>query len=213
MLSRRAMRGRPVAGDLLPAPLPAHVYGPVAGGSTTIVPMSNRILAVSCVLAMALAGCPKKPDATAADADADAGSTATAATAPNAEGAPDAGVPEVAPSPTLTGSKTATPAPRATDAGAAVAPGAGPAFDACCCEVAGQPNAQVGQSECTTTRKGKCVKKELCAAPAHVVDAGPPAQQCCCDVGGKKELRGQSECTKAAAGKCVKMAECKGGKR
>jgi len=78
----------------------------------------------------------------------------------------------------------------------------------CCCEVPGQPLAQIGQSECTKGKKAQCVKKEKCAA-APPVDAGPAPQQCCCESSGKKGLRGQSECSKGGAGKCVKMAECK----
>lgn len=168
----------------------------------------NRSVAVVCLFALALFACPKKEDA-AADA-------ATSATPNQVAPVQENDAAAVQPAPTLGGAaaKTATPTTPTTpkadapaDAGGATVADAG--ADTCCCEVAGQPFSQVGQSECVKTRKGACVKKDKCAAaPPPVVDAGPAPQQCCCDSGGKKALKGQSECTKGGAGKCVKQTEC-----
>ena len=176
--------------------------------------MSNRSVIAVCMLALTLAACPKKEEVAAVDAAPSATPVATEAPAAAASAEPDkAGEPAAAAAPAeKAGNKDVPSTPKAAaDAGAATAAtdAGATAVDTCCCDVPGEAPAQVGQSECTKTKKGQCVKKDKCAAVPVSVDAGPAVQQCCCDSAGTKKLRGQSECTKGGAGKCVKMAECK----
>ena len=178
--------------------------------------MSNRSVIAVCMLALSLAGCAKKEDLAAADAAPSATSVATVAPAASTSAEPDkAGEPATAAAPAeKAGNKDVPATPKAASADAdgtptAAADAGTTAVETCCCDVPGEPLAQVGQSECTKSKKGQCVKKDRCAAVPAAVDAGPAVQQCCCDSAGTKKLRGQSECTKGGAGKCVKMAECK----
>ncbi len=78
----------------------------------------------------------------------------------------------------------------------------------CCCEAKGHPLATVVQSECSTTRKGQCVKKEKCAEADAKAAKDALAKSCCCDAGGKKEIAEMSACTKTKKGQCVKMTQC-----
>ena len=175
--------------------------------------MSNRSVIAVCMLALSLAGCAKKEDLAAADAAPSATSVATVAPAASTSAEPDkAGEPATAAAPAEKAGNKATPKAASADADGtptAAADAGTTAVETCCCDVPGEPLAQVGQSECTKSKKGQCVKKDRCAAVPAAVDAGPAVQQCCCDSAGTKKLRGQSECTKGGAGKCVKMAECK----
>jgi len=167
---------------------------------TTPLGLGFRIVSLTS-LAWLLLACPKKDGAVADDAAAEAAvpvATATADPAP---------VTDAAPATTLTTTATAAKVtPKPGDAGAIVDAGGATGQD-CCCEVAGQPHANVNQSECTTTRKGQCVKKEKCAGILPP-DAGL-AQTCCCNGDGKKEVIQMSACAKERKGQCVKMTECK----
>jgi hypothetical protein len=168
---------------------------------------SVLVLRFACLssIALLLAACPKK-DGEGADAAAEA--AAPAVTPATTDTAP---VADAAATPLTTTTTTAakvTPKP-VTDGGATAADAGGttPTGQDCCCEVAGQPMATVNQSECTTTRKGQCVKKEKCAGILPP-DAGL-AQTCCCNGDGKKEVIQMSTCAKERKGQCVKMTECK----
>lgn len=170
--------------------------------------MSNRPVALACMLALALAGCPKKPGAggdastdAAIVADADVPDAATAEATPDTDAA-------VLPTATATVVKVV---PKLPDGGVVV--------ETCCCSAPGESPSQVGMSDCVKLKKGQCVKKEICAV-APVVDAGPapaptpaptptPIATCCCDTKGKRENKNTAECLKGHAGKCVKADLCK----
>ena len=174
--------------------------------------MTNRTIVTALLVGLSLSSltaCPKKaeptveagvvdaavivlvpPDTDAAVAQFDAGATP---------------VPVVGAHPTTAaGAANSGAAAAVADAAAPVA--TAPAAGECCCEVAGQPLAALGQSECTKAKHGKCVKKERCAEAALKPVEG--TKNCCCNVNGTKSVMGQSDCARGGKGQCIKMQEC-----
>jgi hypothetical protein len=175
--------------------------------------MANRTIVTALLVGLSLTSltaCPKKaeptveagvpdaavivlvpPDTDAAVAQFDAGTTPVPVIGAHPTTAPG-----------TVGSGAAAAATAAEAAPVASAPGPGE----CCCEVAGQPLASLGQSECTKAKHGKCVKKERCGEAALKPVDG--TKNCCCNVNGTKSVMGQSDCARGGKGQCIKMHEC-----
>lgn len=175
--------------------------------------MANQTIVTALLVGLSLStltACPKKaeptveagvvdaavivlvpPDADAAVAQFDAGATP---------------VPVVGARPGAAAGAAGSGAAAAIVAETAAPVASAPAAGECCCEVAGQPLAALGQSECTKGKHGKCVKKERCAEAALKPVEG--TKNCCCNVNGTKSVMGQSDCARGGKGQCIKMAEC-----
>lgn len=176
--------------------------------------MANRTIVTALLVGLSLSSltaCPKKAEPTVEAGVVDAAvivlvppDTDAAVAQFDAAATP---VPVVGARPTTaagTGAAASGAAAAVADAAAPVA--TAPAAGECCCEVAGQPLAALGQSECTKGKHGKCVKKERCAEAALKPVEG--TKNCCCNVNGTKSVMGQSDCARGGKGQCIKMAEC-----
>jgi hypothetical protein len=179
----------------------------------TMIARTTKTALVMTLGVLALTACPKKQEAAVDASVPDAAVVVLVSPDQDAAVAPfEAGAATPVPvigakpaTPTSTTTPTAPPAaePVASASAAPAVPGPGE----CCCEIAGQPLASLGQSECTKAKHGKCVKKDRCADATLRPAEGTGT--CCCKAGAELSVRAQSECTRGGHGQCVKMAECK----